>query len=261
MPFPESPKFHYKKNPLDRVICQIRFPPILKIDAESPSKFQELIRSDFPLYVEKQEILPSVSTQLGVFPQQNALGMIPKPAVLKNHEFQTEDGTCIINLTRTFVSLTTTKYVSWSLLKPKIDTIIIAVREAYSIPFATRIGIRYIDIFDRERLGVESHPWSELLKTECIGVLGSEFEQNVLSSNSTFEIELADKVSRCRIATSMVLNMQSQKKCFMLDSDFSTPQKTNYSDLNAKLDFLHLRASRLLRWVVKEPLHLAMDPK
>ena len=55
MPFPEtSQKIIYKKNPLDRVICQLRFPPILKIDTELPDKFQESIRNDFPEFQEKE---------------------------------------------------------------------------------------------------------------------------------------------------------------------------------------------------------------
>ena len=53
MPFPEVKRVIYKKNPLDRVICQLRFAPILKIDAEIPADFQEMIRADFPNYSEK----------------------------------------------------------------------------------------------------------------------------------------------------------------------------------------------------------------
>jgi uncharacterized protein (TIGR04255 family) len=47
MTFPEdSPRVIYGRNPLEQVICQIRFPTILKIDTELPAAFQEQIRSD-----------------------------------------------------------------------------------------------------------------------------------------------------------------------------------------------------------------------
>ncbi|MCH7755956.1 TIGR04255 family protein, partial [candidate division KSB1 bacterium] len=55
MPFPEVKRVIYKKNPLDRVICQLRFSPILKIDAEIPAEFQDMIRADFPNYSEKTD--------------------------------------------------------------------------------------------------------------------------------------------------------------------------------------------------------------
>ena len=56
MPFPEAKRIIYRKNPLDQVICQLRFPPILKIDAEVPAKFQDRIRGDFPNLSDSLEI-------------------------------------------------------------------------------------------------------------------------------------------------------------------------------------------------------------
>ena len=48
MPFPDVERVIYNENPLDRVICQLRFAPILKIDTEIPAEFQERIRIDYP---------------------------------------------------------------------------------------------------------------------------------------------------------------------------------------------------------------------
>lgn len=56
MPFPEVKRVIYKKNPLHQVICQLRFPPILKVDAEIPSIFQEKIRGEFPNFKETTEV-------------------------------------------------------------------------------------------------------------------------------------------------------------------------------------------------------------
>ena len=40
----------YKNNPLERVLIQLKFPPILLIDSQEPAEFQEKIRSSFPYY-------------------------------------------------------------------------------------------------------------------------------------------------------------------------------------------------------------------
>jgi len=47
---PESPRVIYASNPLVDVICQVRFPRILRIDSELPVAFQEAIRDQFPLF-------------------------------------------------------------------------------------------------------------------------------------------------------------------------------------------------------------------
>ncbi len=55
MPFPSANRVIFKRNPLKEVICQLRFPPILKIDSEIPANFQDLIRNEFPKYKETGE--------------------------------------------------------------------------------------------------------------------------------------------------------------------------------------------------------------
>ena len=55
MPFPEAERVVYRQNPLDRVVCQLKFPPILKIEREIPVEFQDRIRKDFPGFYEKRE--------------------------------------------------------------------------------------------------------------------------------------------------------------------------------------------------------------
>lgn len=56
MPFPDVPRVIYEINPLDEVICQLRFPPVLKIDTEVPAGFQEQIRDDYPFYESKSPL-------------------------------------------------------------------------------------------------------------------------------------------------------------------------------------------------------------
>ena len=64
MPFPEVDRVIYTTNPLDREICQLRFPPILKIDTEIPSQFQDKLRSEYPNLSESKEVLFNI--QMGM---------------------------------------------------------------------------------------------------------------------------------------------------------------------------------------------------
>jgi uncharacterized protein (TIGR04255 family) len=53
MPFPDAPRVIYEKNPLETVICQLRFPAILQISATPPVAFQDSVRKVYPLFQEK----------------------------------------------------------------------------------------------------------------------------------------------------------------------------------------------------------------
>ena len=52
-PFPDAPRVMYERNPLVEVICQVRFPPVLRIEAQLPDAFQDRIRDVFPIYNDK----------------------------------------------------------------------------------------------------------------------------------------------------------------------------------------------------------------
>ena len=60
MDFPESPRVVYEQNPLDEVICQLRFPAVLRIDSESPVRFQEAVRNQYPLFQERTQVQAAV---------------------------------------------------------------------------------------------------------------------------------------------------------------------------------------------------------
>jgi len=60
MSFPPVPRVVYKTNPLEEVICQLKFPPILRIDSELPAKFQESLRRDYPLFQQAGPAIPAV---------------------------------------------------------------------------------------------------------------------------------------------------------------------------------------------------------
>lgn len=49
MLFPESERVIYDQNPLEEVICELRFPQILRIESEAPAAFQDRVRGEYPL--------------------------------------------------------------------------------------------------------------------------------------------------------------------------------------------------------------------
>lgn len=261
MPFPEANRVVYNKNPLDRVICQLRFPPILRIEAEPPSSFQDAIRSIFPMYAEKVGFrinLPPLSKQ------ESPMGVIEtlsRSSANKNYEFSTEDGTRKVNLTRTFLSVSTTNYKRWSDFKDLLKTPYDALIRVYSPAFITRIGLRYIDVFRRSMFGLEESNWNELFEPFVLGLLCSPFGPNVKNFESAYDISLSDNESNVRIVTSSVQHIETNEQCIMIDSDFFSSTRKDVNSVISKLGFLNSSAFRLIRCLITEKLHRAMGPK
>ena len=102
--FSNEPRCRYGQPQLVEVICQLRFPEILTIQANAPADFQEAIRSQYPLYLRRQEI-PAAAVS-------GNMTLLKKEPVI-NHQFATADGVWRINLTSKFISLACSKYTCW----------------------------------------------------------------------------------------------------------------------------------------------------
>ncbi|MFC1512101.1 TIGR04255 family protein [Candidatus Latescibacterota bacterium] len=262
MSFPKVKRVIYTNNPLDKVICQLVFPPILKIEKEIPSEFQERIRSNFPIYEEKTEFKFNVPNEFKkLIPQEVLPDFLPTTGNI-NHEFASEDGKWKINLTRNFIALTCFDYKRWEAFKSNLSSPIEALVDIYSPPFFSRIGLRYIDVIKRSSLGLDGIKWSELLQSYILGFLSSpDIEDDIRNLNCTYEMILSDKMSIAKIITKLVETKDQAEICFMIDSDFFITNKTEIQSSFEKLDFFNENASRLIQWSFKDQLRDVMKPK
>lgn len=266
MPIPEAPRVIYKRNPLDQVICQLRFPPILRIDAEIPANFQEKIRKGFPHYSEvpfKMELPPALQ---GKIPPQavdqvfNAL----RSSGNKNHEFTSADENWKVNLSRTFIALTARNYERWEQFREKLELPFNALIDTYGLDNFSRIGLRYVDVFRRSSLGLDGVGWEQLLQPFIIGILNNpdvRDEDEVKSYSSTCELNLPEQQGSARVGASVVQHVDSGERCYMIDSDFFDSNTTSIDRALDRLEHLHSYASRLIRWCITDLLHQAMEPQ
>src|SRR5688572_26663011 len=142
MPFPEIQRVLYERNPIVRVICQLRFPSILRIESELPAAFQECIRREYPLFKEK----PAGGIELPA----DLVKMINAEVALKvggrSYTFVSKDDVFSISLTRDFLALTANAYDRWENFRQHLDGPHRAMVEVYQPAFYTRIGLRYRDV-------------------------------------------------------------------------------------------------------------------
>jgi len=260
MPFPEAPRIVFRRNPLDQVICQIRFPPILKIESESPSEFQDRVRTEFPNFEE------TLGAQVGARlkgienPPPEFLGQLALLAARKNYQFSSEDGLWKIHLTRDFIALTTEKYERWESFKEKLRIPLDALTSVYDPRYFSRIGLRYIDVIKRSALNLENVGWSQLLRAEILGVLASpDVGSRIKSFENKNEIALSDGESMVRILTAFAEAADNKEVCYLIDSDFFKESKTPIQEALSKLDYFSIRGSRLFQWCITQRLYDAME--
>jgi uncharacterized protein (TIGR04255 family) len=262
MPFPISQRVIYRRNPLTEVICQLRFPPILKIETVIPYEFQDLIRDDYPHYNEKKEFQMKLPEGVSGQIPDELLDTITPGSSRKNYEFISEDENWKINLTRNFLALSTRRYTRWETFKQKFIRSFEALLEIYKPKNFTRIGLRYRDLIRRGALGLEDVAWSELLQPYILGILmDNSLRENVVNVLHNTEISLEDGESIVRIVSGLIEDADSGESGYLIDSDFFTTTKTDIDKAIDRLDYFNQRGSRLIQWAITEKLHQAMEPE
>jgi uncharacterized protein (TIGR04255 family) len=127
MNLPEFERVIYKRNPLVEVVCQLRFPPILKISHQEPVEFQDTIRFKYPLFETTRAQLPSKISQV-----VQQLGLPLQSDVAYN--FKSEDQRWSLSLTKDFIALTTSSYERYEQFKQRLEEALEIFENIYSSP-------------------------------------------------------------------------------------------------------------------------------
>lgn len=258
-PFPPADRVRYGKPPLVQVICQLRFPTILKIESLPPAEFQERIRRDFPL-------LERAANPFGGGPAPNAemlqviaanFGINPGTA----WNFFSEDRISSIALATDSLSLTTQSYSLWEDFVRRLRAPVEGLIELYQPSFFSRIGLRYQDVIMRSNLGLASVPWYELLKKEVLGEMAiPEIEANLQDARRMLRMRTPNGSGFITLLHGLGMRPGSEERGYMIDFDFSAEPKVEVKDAWASLDDLHSGVGRAFRWCIQDRLHSAMEP-
>ena len=255
MPFPETPKVQYQTNTLIEVICQVRFPPILKIDS-SLAEYQDLVRKEYP-YFRVRSNNPPFDEIIRELPPKivEALGSNNRV-----YDFASEDERWVVSLSREFIALKTLDYSGWGEFKARFSNPLKAFENKFEPSFYSRIGLRYKNVICRSQLGLDNIQWSELLSGNILNELAVLDENCFLNVAHKAEIRLDDKKSQVRIAHGFVTT-DDKEICYLIDNDFFTEQKVTKNDAINTLNYFNERAGRLFHWCISARLHNALGPR
>ena len=249
----------YKKNQLVDVICQLRFPQILSINANLPVAFQEAIREYYPKFTTSLESpAPKISGTPGNLQLEN------QPST-KNYQFASLDGKWRVNLTSNFISLACNQYTCWEEFARKLDIPLAALIKIYKPACFERIGLRYLNFFSRQALDLQDIPYNQLFTTPYLGLL-SDSEINEASAHRNSVDADISLPGGCRVKLHagpglVTRNGQQQKEVnFVFDQDLYMAGNIPVNYSAGALETLHSHAFPIFRGAITDTLHKAMEP-
>jgi uncharacterized protein (TIGR04255 family) len=256
MPFPDRGRVVYRRNPLEEVICQVRFPPVLKIDAEVPAGFQDRIRDEYPLYRE-----PETSIQLPAAMPQQLVQMLQSRLTggAVTRQFLTADEAWSVTLNREFLALATKQYRRWEEFERHLTGPLNALIAEFSPVFLARIGLRYRNLLRRSAFGMADADWQQLLAPHIACELQTDVHGNVEEAAHQVLVRLKDVPGQVRIRHGLG-RADDGEAVYSIDSDFFLEQKAELKDVHQILAEFNKRARRAFRWCVTDLLHERMEP-
>lgn len=255
MAFPESDRVIYARNPLTQVVSQLRFPPVLTIEADIPARFQQAIRARFPLFSEVQPAVPQ-----GLPPA--LLKLIPAGLGIKTgraYEFATENREWKLILAKDSIALACSRYERWEHFRERLQPALNALAELYAPAFFTRIGLRYVNHIRRSAIGLQNVAWADLIQTYVAPEMATPIAADIDDTEHALVVRIDDRGGKVRIYHGLASH-QSGEQVYQIDNDFHTNEKTEVADAMDRLDHFHQQSGNLFRWCIADGLHQAMEP-
>lgn len=252
MTFPNSPRVIYAENPLVEVVCQLKFPPILKIESELPAQFQERIRGKYPMMQENAPDQLPLPPAIAKVMSQSIPGFVQG----RTYSFISADEQWRVALTREFLALSTVHYRQWEQFRASLQEALDALIESYQPSFFVRIGLRYRDVIRKSTPGLENLSWSRLIRPHVLGPLSEpKLSRAIEHSANDVLIALDNNNGRVRILHGLIRETNDNEPSYSIDSDFYYEGRTVTADVFKYLDSFNREAGNLFRWCITPVLH------
>ncbi len=240
--FPVVEDVHLSNAPVREVICQVRFPTILRIAHEEPVGFQECIRDRFPLLEAERRVV--IETE-GVKPGGRA--KFP-PSVFR---FRNREKTRMLSLASDFYALSFTDYEHWAGFADWLSHAAEAVREVYTIPYSTRIGLRYINVIDRG-FGdfADFDAVLDLFRDELTAMLRTDVIRS--PELAMHRIEALADGDQFTFRYGLIHEGTPPEPRFLLDFDHYAEGELSLDDLLSRCERYHRHIYNAFRWCIAE---------
>ncbi len=240
--FPIFEEVKLGRSPLSEVICQVKFPPILKIGAEKPVNFQDQIRHLFPEYKEEYFIPLNIETSAS---DENIMPL----KTPKLYHFLNIEDKMQVTLSQDFVALSTQKYSHWQDFSRNFKLIEQAFFNEYKLSYINWLGLRFINRITCENSGCGN--LSELLnlfRDELTCLFKTDAWQE--PQEMIFQATINDLNAKLNFRFGY--SREKDEPFFLVDLDNFEDQKMDASNLGEKIEKYHDTIYRAFRWCLKD---------
>jgi len=250
MKFPDRDRVIYTSNPLQEVICQIRFPRVLEIESRLPVDFQKTVAQRYPLLETREAVRIEISK-----------GETTERAVV--YEFGSTDHRWKLSLASDFIAISTQDYIRWEEFRDHLATSLAYLFQHYTPAIFLRIGLRYANLIDRSKLRLEGLPWREVIRPSLVGIMSETIipPADVAELTGTIGVRLNEGFVTVRYG--LIKPSDLDHTVYLIDSDFFTekPTSPDTKDALRLADEFNAESGRVFRWCIDDRLHDALGPK
>lgn len=243
----------YARNPLVEVVCVAQFPALLELRQNAPAAFQRRIAKDYP-FVDVNEVQQIVVGRAGG-------EKIEQPPPESTYVFSSPDRNWKVTLEGTRLGLTCLSYKEWPEFRRRFESALAVAQEIYEISLYSRFGLRYRDVIDREKFGLQEYRWVELVDQRVFGTFF--FFSDDLDHDGGFNasIELAIPPGMVRVQVGKVVNRETKRVGLIFDTDCFVERDMQLSvpELMAIADDLHAYTGTVFHACITDKLHAALQ--
>jgi uncharacterized protein (TIGR04255 family) len=259
MDLPNYERVIYQNNPLIEVVCQLRFPTILRIAHQQPVEFQDNIRFEYPIFEPSQNL--QVPSEISNFIPQFSASLINETTYF----FKSEDLKWQLSLNKESITLVTTNYERYEQFTSRFKKALEVFEKIYKPSFYSRVGLRYKDLIIRSNLNLQDKEWSELIPEHIASELHTPAiatSIRLLLKNLQLETDFGQVLFNHGLVRVRDTEKGIDELAYLLDADFSSEGKIEKSDDAWNiLDKSNRTARNLFRWSITDKLHSAMQPR
>lgn len=237
-PFPVVKLPRLKRAPIELIVGQVRVPMIASLlDPNNIATFQSLARKTYPHLKREDQVALRFSPDEG-----------PRGETVKLWRFEDSSHDWTLTVTPEFVAIEAREYRNFGEFRDRLVKAAEWYAEAYDCTLRTRVGLRYVDRFSKEKYEYLRNNWIDGLNPALL-TLAKKSPDREQRTFIEHRFDLGDRYGlTLRLTAAFGDASDNAKSEVVLDVDAYDQNETSFDNLSSTLDALKLIDNSAFAW-------------